>query len=316
MNPPTTQCSALARRAPYLLPLIMLLLAAACGPQPADGQPAAATAGAPIKVVTTMSVLADMVTRVGGARVAAENIIPLGAGPEDYQPTPADAQKIAGAAVVFYNGHGLEDWLADLLKSAARPGQPQIAVSEGLPAIGASDEFKDGNPHFWMSAALGAKYVERIRDGLIAADPAGRSAYTSNAAAYIQQLLDLNAELKRQAATLPDTSRKMVTNHDAFPYFAREYGFTIVGDVLGNPASEPSAGDLAELVRRIQAEQVKAVFSEAQFSPKLAQTIAAEAGVKVIANLYTDTLGEPGSGVSSYVELLRYDMQEIVEALR
>lgn len=304
-----------AGRAARLLPLLALLLATACGAQPAAEQPATAST-APLKVVTTMSVLADMVTHVGGARVQAENIIPLGAGPEDYQPTPADAQKIAGAAVLFYNGHGLEDWLDGLLKSAARPGQPQIAVSEGLPAIGASDEFKDGNPHFWMSAALGATYVERIRDGLIAADPAGQAAYTSNAAAYIQQLLDLNAELKRQAATLPPASRKIVTNHDAFPYFAREYGFTVVGDVLGNPASEPSAGDLAELVRRIRAEQVKAIFSEAQFSPKLANTIAGEAGVKVIANLYTDTLGEPGSGVTSYVELLRYDMQEIVEALR
>jgi ABC-type Zn uptake system ZnuABC Zn-binding protein ZnuA len=107
-----------------------------------------------------------------------------------------------------------------------------------------------------------------------------------------------------------------VTNHDALPYFAREYGFTIVGDVLGNPASEPAAGDLAALVVKIKAQRVKAVFTEAQFNPKLAQTIADEAGVKVVANVYTDTLGDAGSGVSSYVDLLRYDMQDIVEALR
>jgi ABC-type Zn uptake system ZnuABC Zn-binding protein ZnuA len=264
-----------------------------------------------------MSILADMVRQVGGARVAAENIIPLGAGPEDYQPTPADAQKIAAAAIVFSNGRGLEEWLSSLLTSAAKPGQPQIALSDGLPAldIGSAD-FQSGNPHFWMSAALGARYVERIRDGLIGVDPAGKDTYTGNAASYIKQLLDLNAELKRQAESIPAAQRKIVTNHDAFPYFAREYGFTIVGDVLGNPASEPSAGDLAALVGKIKAERVKAVFTEAQFNPKLAKTIADEAGVKVMANLYTDTLGEAGSGINTYVDLLRYDMQEIVEALR
>jgi len=108
----------------------------------------------------------------------------------------------------------------------------------------------------------------------------------------------------------------MVTNHDAFPYFAQEYGFTIVGDVLGNPASEPSSGDLAALVQRIKAEHVKAVFSETQFSPKLTQTIADEAGVKIVSNLYTDTLGDAGSGVYSYIDMLRYDMHTIVEALK
>lgn len=301
--------------------LLLALLApvlAACGGAPAPAAaPQPAGAGTPLQVVTTMSVLADMIKQVGGARVQAENIIPVGAGPEDYQPTPDDARKIAAADIVFYNGHGLEAWLSDLFKSAAKAGQPQIAVSEGLPALDVGDaEFAQGNPHFWLSAALGAKYVERIRDGLISADPAGKPAYTANAAAYSGELLRLNAELKQQAASLPPEARKIVTNHDAFPYFAQEYGFTIVGDILGNAESEPSAGDLATLVQQIKAEQVKAVFSESQFSPKLTETIASEAGVKVVANLYTDSLGEAGSGVTSYTELLRYNMRAVVEALR
>src|SRR5581483_10339046 len=210
------------RRARVALAVFALLpLVAACGTAPAGApQTAAPGADAPIRVVTTMSILADMVRQVGGARVAAENIIPLGAGPEDYQPTPADAQKIAAAAIVFSNGRGLEEWLSSLLTSAAKPGQPQIALSDGLPAldIGSAD-FQSGNPHFWMSAALGARYVERIRDGLIGVDPAGKDTYTGNAASYIKQLLDLNAELKRQAESIPAAQRKIVTNHDAFPYF-------------------------------------------------------------------------------------------------
>jgi ABC-type Zn uptake system ZnuABC Zn-binding protein ZnuA len=301
-------------------PLLALLLPliAACGAQPAAAPvPTAAPVAKAIKVVTTMSILTDMVRNVGGDRVEAENIIPIGAGPEDYQPTPQDAQKIAAADIVFYNGHGLEEWLGDLFKSAAKPGQPQIAVSEGLPALDIGDAgFKEGNPHFWLSAAFGAKYVEKIRDGLIQVDPAGKDSYALKAESYVKQLLDLDAELKKQAETLPAAARKLVTNHDAFPYFAQAYGFTIVGNILGNPESELSAGDLAALVQAIKQEHVKAVFSESQFNPKMSQTLADEAGVQVVADLYTDTLGDSGSGVTSYVEMLRYDMKTIVDALK
>lgn len=303
------------RRRAWLWWLAVLPLLAACA-GPGAATPTIPAAG-PIKAVTTMSILADMIKQVGGERVSAENIIPIGAGPEDYQPTPDDARKIAEANIVFYNGHGLEEWLDALFTSAARPGQTQIEVSDGLAALDVgSDEFQQGNPHFWLSAALGAQYVERIRDGLIGIDPAGKDAYTRNADAYIKQLLTLNAELKQQAAGLPPEARKIVTNHDAFPYFAQEYGFTIVGDILGNPESEPSAGDLAQLVQAIKAAGVRAIFSESQFSPKLTETIAQEAGVTVVANLYTDSLGEPGSGVASYTDMLRYNMRVVVEALK
>lgn len=302
------------RRVLALLAFLLLAGCASAGPAPTA---APANPGAPIKVVTTMSVLADMIGNVGGERVRAQNIIPVGAGPEDYQPTPAAARAIAEADIVFYNGLGLEEWLGDLFASAGHPSQPQIAVSEGLePLDRGSTAFTGGNPHFWMSAALGAKYVERIRDGLIGIDPAGAASYSANADAYIAQLLALNAELKQQAAMVPPAARKIVTNHDAFPYFAREYGFTIVGDILGNAEAEPSAGAMAELVQKIKAEHVKAVFGESQFSPRLAEALAREAGVQVVSNLYTDTLGAPGSAGATYIEMLRYDMRAVVEALR
>jgi ABC-type Zn uptake system ZnuABC Zn-binding protein ZnuA len=283
----------------------------------AASRPTAAATGKIVKAVTTMSILADMVKNVGGDRVEAENIIPLGAGPEDYQPTPQDAQKIAGADIVFYNGHGLEDWLDDLLKSASKPGQPIIAVSDGLQAVDVgSADFKEGNPHFWMSAIYGAKYIEKLRDGLIQIDPTGKDTYNKNADAYMKQLMDLNAELKQQAETIPQAERKMVTNHDAFPYFAQEYGFTIVGNILGNPEAELSAGDLAKLTTAIREQKVKAIFSESQFNPKVAKSLADEAGVQVVADLYTDTLGEASSGVTSYMDMLRFDMKTIVDALK
>ncbi len=279
--------------------------------------PEAGVPGQKVRVVVTMSILTDMVANVGKDRVVVENIIPVGAGPEDYQPTPRDAQAIAAADLVFYNGHGLESWLVDLFRSAAKPGQPQIAVSEGLPAIDVgSEEFKEGNPHFWLSAAYGARYVEKIRDGLIQVDPQGAATYRANADSYIKQLLAVNEELKQQAQSLPANQRKMVTNHDAFPYFAQEYGFTIAGTILGNPESNLSPGDLAQLTRIIKQEGVKVIFTESQFNPKITDALADEAGISVVANLYTDTLGESGSGVTTYIDMLRYNMRTVVAALK
>ncbi len=111
-------------------------------------------------------------------------------------------------------------------------------------------------------------------------------------------------------------NRKIVTNHDAFPFFAQAYGFTIAGNILGNSESEPSAGELATLIGAIKAQQVKAIFSESEFNPKMTNTIAEEAGVTIVSNLYTDTLGDVGSGVTTYVDMLRYNMQEVVEVLK
>jgi zinc/manganese transport system substrate-binding protein/manganese/iron transport system substrate-binding protein len=321
------------RAAALLLALLLLPLAAACGSAPA-GQSGGPTAGATpasspaagsavtaragkVRVITTMSVLADMVRQVGGERVEAENIIPIGAGPEDYQPTPSDAQKIAQADVLFFNGFGLESWLDDLFKSAAKPGMPMVAVARGLtPVDVGGKDFKEGNPHFWLSAVNGIQYVQAIRDALIQVDPQGQDTYVRNAERYTQELSALHAELHRMAETLPPERRKLVTNHDAFPYFAQAYGFTVVGNVLSNPESEPSAGDIAALVQSIKRENVKAIFTEAQFSPRLTDTIAQEAGVKVVANVYTDTLGDSSSGVTSYADMLRYDMKVIVDSLK
>ncbi|HEX5689694.1 MAG TPA: metal ABC transporter substrate-binding protein [Roseiflexaceae bacterium] len=300
--------------------ILVLPMLVACGSLSDASRPSAQVAqpgGQPkLRAITTMSLLSDMVGQVGGERVDVQNIIPIGAGPEDYQPTPQDAQAIGEADIVFYNGHGLEQWLDKLFGSAGRPDQPRIAVSDGLEAVDAGAEFAEGNPHFWLSAAFGAKYVEKIRDGLIQLDPNGAAIYRQRADSYITQLGQLNNELKQQAASIPAERRLIVTNHDAFPYFAREYGFTIVGNLLGSAETDLSAGDMAQLIQQIEQQHVSAIFAESQFSPRLTQALADEAGVEVIATLYTDTLGEPGSGVETYADMLRYNMRTIVEALK
>jgi ABC-type Zn uptake system ZnuABC Zn-binding protein ZnuA len=299
----------------------LILLLAGCG---ASGNAAASTGatatpvtvgGAKLRAVTTMSILADMIKQVGGAHVTVKNIIPLGAVAESYQPTPQDVRDIAQADVIFFNGHGLEAWLEALFQSAKNDRAPKVELSKDLPAVDVgSQDFKLGNPHFWLNPQYAVKYVEVIRDTFAQLDTANASTYRANAAAYIAKLNALDKDLEAQAAQLPVAERKMVTNHDAFPYFAKRYGFTIVGNILGNPEAALSAGDLAQLTRKVKSEHVKAIFSESQFNPKVSETLAKDAGVAIVANLYTDSLGS-GSEAATYLDMMRYDMRTIVQAL-
>lgn len=287
--------------------VVLLLFLAGCGAQPA------ADAGQRLRVVTTMSILQDMIQQVGGNRVEVRNIIPLGAGPESYQPKPQDAQAIASAKVVFYNGTGLEDWLKRLFESAGSPDQRRVALSEGLPALDKSDQFSAGNPHFWLDPQYGITYVERIRDTLSAVDSDGAAVYRSNTERYTAELRSLDAKLQDQVTTIPAAQRKLVTNHDAFPYFAKRYGFQIIGNLLPSADAQLSAAQVKQLVDRIKAEHVRAIFAESQFRPEVTRQLAQDAGIKTVATLYTDTLGPD---VPSYASMLQYDMDQIVSALQ
>ncbi|MCA0354531.1 MAG: metal ABC transporter substrate-binding protein [Chloroflexi bacterium] len=280
-----------------------------------------------IRVVTTMSILADVIKQVGGERVIVDNIIPLGAGPEDYQATPGDSQKIADANIVFFNGHALEEWLEPLFENAGGSEQPRVELSAGFAVIEehadeehADEEHADehaheeGNPHFWLDPTYVMSYTLTIRDQLSAVDPSGKDVYVANAEAYLGQLQALDQELQGLAAQIPAERRKLVTNHDAFPYFAHHYGFEVAGVLLDNPEAELSAGDLAALVESVKASGVPAIFSESQFNQKTAQLLADEAGIETIAVLYTDTLGSDTA--TSYIDMMRYNMNTIVAALK
>jgi ABC-type Zn uptake system ZnuABC Zn-binding protein ZnuA len=294
----------------------LLLVLTACGGEtatPAASPPGGSPgASGQVRVVTTMSILADVIRQVGGERVSVENIIPLGAGPEEYQATPGDSQKIAAAQIVFFNGHDLEEWLEPLFANAGAD-QPRIELSAGMAAIDDA-ESSAGNPHFWLDPTYVMTYTLSIRDELTKIDPAGAVSYAANAERYLGQLKQLDTDLAARAASLDPARRKLVTNHDAFPYFARRYGFTVVGVLLENPEAELSAGELSNLIAAVKAEQVKAIFAESQFNQKTAQLLADEAGLKQVVSLYTDSLGQGEAG--SYVGMMRYNMDAIVTALQ
>ena len=285
----------------------------ACQASGASPSSVATSAATPLKVVTTTTVFADIVQNVGGTRVAAVSIIPPGVGPEDYEPKPDDARKLADAQLIVSNGVGLDDFLNDLLSSGSGGNTPHLVLGDGIPVMTVDGE---PNPHFWLDPTLVKQYyVLKIAAKLTELDPAGKAAFDANAASYGTTLDVLDTDLKALVTEIPEANRKLVTFHDAFPYFAQRYGFELVGVILENPGQEPTAAELAALVEKVQAAHVKAVFSEAQFSPELALTLAEEAGITtVVTTLYNDALGP--APADSYLGMMRWNMDQIVPALK
>jgi ABC-type Zn uptake system ZnuABC Zn-binding protein ZnuA len=290
--------------------LAFLSLLAACESRPAQTQSAAPQK---LTVVTTLTVLADLIEQVGGDKVRVKPLVPPGGEVHTYQPTPDDIKSVAQAKIVFYNGAHLEDWLDETIRSAGKPNLPIVVLSEGLPLIKESDN--EPNPHLWLDVTNAKAYVEKIRDGLGKVDSANAGYYADRAKSYLAQLDELDRWIQAEVETIPKARRKLVTFHDAFPYFAKRYGFSLHGVLVASPGKEPSARDLAALARRIKREQVPAVFAEAQFNPKAMEILAGETGVRVITNLYDDTLST-GPEANTYIAMMKYDVTQIVNALR
>ncbi len=287
---------------------------AACDGAPGSPGPSGGDQGR-IQVVTTSSVFADLARNVGGQRVAVTSLVPKGLDIHTYQVTPADLRAVASADLFVMNGLGLDDWLEKTIRSAGN-GAPILKLAVDLPGVILlpGDTPETQNPHLWMDVSNGIAYANRITDALKLADPAHAAAIDASTTTYAKQLSDLDAWVRDQIATIPAANRRFVLFHDALPYFARAYGLTIVGVAVEAPGQEPSAGEIAALIDRIKATGVKAIFSEAQFPTALVDQIARETGARVVANLYDDTLGD--DPVNSYEALIRWDVDQLVAALR
>lgn len=311
------------RSSAAFIAVLSLVLVAGCGAGGSSGDEEAGSAER-VQVAVTISILQDLVEQVGGDRVEAFSIVPVGGSPETFQPSPRDAGRISESRVVFENGLGLDDWVEDLLESAGNEEQTVVELSEGLETL-EDDEHEEeqeaeeehghaeGNPHLWLDVANAERYVERIRDTLVEVAPDGTEEYEANAEEYLAKLEELDGYIKEKAEDIPEERRKLVTFHDAFPYFAEAYGFELVGVVLENPEAEPGSREVAEVVRTIEEEEVPVVFTEPQFNSGLADTIAQEAGVEV-RELYTDTLIEDGAA-NTYEAMMRTNIDRISEAL-
>jgi ABC-type Zn uptake system ZnuABC Zn-binding protein ZnuA len=285
--------------------------------------PAPAVQGArTIKVLAVESFLADIAAHVAGQRLQVDTLMPLGMDPHAYQPTPQDVARIAASQVLIINGANFEAWLAKTLENAGMQGAV-ITASTGLtsrkPGSGeALDPGQVGDPHFWLDPNNVIQYVENIRAGLVAADPAGKAEYNQNAQNYIAQLKDLDAWIRTQVAAIPPGKRLLVTNHESFGYFADRYGFTIAGTVIPSTSSEasPSARQMAALIDHIKQSGVRAIFLETGANPQLAGQIAQETGAKIVTDLYTHSITAPGGEAPGYIEMMKHNVTLIVNALK
>ncbi len=273
-----------------------------------------------LQVLATTTFLADITRNVAGDRAQVESLLPVGADPHAYQAAPSDVAKIAKSTVLIQNGIEYEHFLEPLLENAG--GQRSIiTATDGLtPNQMDSEETpgqKVGDPHMWLDPVLVVTYVENIRDGLIQADPAGAETYKANADAYIAQLKDLDSWIRAQVETVPAERRLLVTNHEALGYFAQEYGFTVVGSILPSLSSEASASaqEIAASVDAIKASGAPAIFLGDVENANLANQIASETGVQVVNDLHLESLTD-GAPAATYIEMMKYNVTRIVEALK
>lgn len=284
-------------------------------------------AAEPVKALATFSILGDLVRQVGGDRVTVETLVGPDGDAHVFSPAPADAKKAADAAVIFENGLGLEGWIDRLAKSSGAKGTVVIA-SKGVTAQKMEDE-EDGHghghdhghghevtdPHAWQSVPNAKLYVANIRDALIAADPEGKTAYETNAAAYLATLDALDAEIRSSLAKIPAERRKIITSHDAFGYYAKAYGVEIISPQGVSTEAEASAKDVAQIIRQIKTEKIPAVFVENITDKRLVERIAKETGAAVGGTLYSDALSGPNGPAGTYVDMMRSNLRELTAAL-
>ena len=261
-----------------------------------------------LRVVTTFSTLNSFVEGVGGDRVQVQNLVPVGASPETYQPTPSDIATLSRAQLVVENGSGIEAWLQHTIQSAGNSNMKIVVLSDGMPKI-------DRNPHLWMDPVLAQQYVAKILDALVRMDPAHRAQYDANAKAYSRKLTALQSWITGRIATIPPQQRAMIIFHNAFDYYDRRFGLQTVGVIELSPGQDPNPAYIGQLVDLAREHHVRAVFSEPEYSPKLAQTLARSANIRVVSNLYDDSIGNDPR-VHDYISMLRYDTGVIVNALK
>jgi ABC-type Zn uptake system ZnuABC Zn-binding protein ZnuA len=280
-----------------------------------------------LQVVTSFSILEDLVKNVGRNNISITNFVPRDGDTHSYQPSATDVKTLAKAQIVFLNGAGLETWFAKLAKNAG--GKAQIIelasnlTTRKLEEAGHEAGHKVGHeeendPHVWWNPSNAIQMVNRIRNALSAADKNNQVIYWTNAAKYTRELANLDVWAKLEVKKIPVLNRKIVTNHDSLGYLADHYGFKVVGTIIPSGSTEraPSAKETAELIRIIRREKVKAIFTENIINPKLAQTIARETNAKIAPALYTDSLGALGSSGETFLKAFRHNIQTLVAALR
>ena len=296
--------------------LVLIAFFVACGTQ-GQGSSEETTGGTKLKVVASTTQIGDFVSQVGGGTVDLHQILQPNSDPHDYEPRPEDVQATSGANLVFVNGDNLDSWMDNIVSQAG--GNPTVVdlsegVPERLPGESSGAEASKYDPHWWHDPRNAEAAVTEIHDALDKADPDHEDQYDKNADAYVGKIEQLDKGIQACMDQVPEDQRKLVTDHDAFNYFANRYGIKVVGTVIPSQSTEaqPSASETADLISLIKSENVKAIFPESSINPNLAQTIARETGASSDYTLYGDSLGPQGSDADTYLKMEAANADQMV----
>jgi zinc/manganese transport system substrate-binding protein len=294
------------RRTIVLLAALAGLLAG--GPGRADDR---------INVVVTFSILGDFVKNVGGDRLAVTTLVGPNGDAHVYEPTPADAKRLADAHIVFTNGLGFEGFMARLIKASGTKAVVVVATKGVKPR-----QMEHGDvdhtaidPHAWQSVANAKIYVANIRDALATADPAGRATYEANATAYLARLDALEAEVTDLVAKIPADRRRIISTHDAFGYFSQAYRLEFIAPQGVSTEAEVSARDVARIITQVRKQKIPAVFLENVSDSRLVSRIAQETGAKIGGTLYSDALTDENGEAPTYIDMVRHNIRALSAAL-
>jgi zinc/manganese transport system substrate-binding protein len=277
-----------------------------------------AAAAPPVQAVASFSILADWVREVGGDRVQVTSLVGPNGDVHVYEPTPRDARAVAAADIVFVNGLGFEGWIDRLVKSSGSAAKV-VTASTGVAVLSNRRFDRRGSvpdPHAWHSVANASVYVGNVADGLCGVDAAGCPVYRANAARYRASLDTLDRWIRSEIGSLPAARRRVITSHDAFAYFGREYGVVFIAPQGVSTESEPSAGEVARLIRDVRRQSAGALFVENISDPRLIAQIARETGLRPGGKLYSDALSDSAGEAASYLAMMRHNVTALLAAMR
>lgn len=294
-----------------------------------------------LKVVTSFSVLQDLVQEVGGEHIRLTNLVEANGDAHVYQPSPLDAQAVAEADLLVVNGLGFEGWMARLEQSSGFKGVKVVATDGvNLIYLGEEEHHEDEHdehhdeeerheedhhedehdhgefdPHAWHSVTNVLVYVENIRAALVRLAPEHKTSFNQNAQAYKNRLMQLQVDLKTKMSQVPANKRNVITSHDAFGYLAREYGFHFTAPQGMSTEAEASAADVVKIIKQIRQQDIQAVFVEKVSNSRLIEQISRETGAKIGGELYADALSNPNQGAGTYIDMMQHNINTLVDAL-
>lgn len=265
-------------------------------------------------VVSTASIFADMAEVIGGNLVEVQSIVPIGGDPHIYEPTPANAQLVNKADLVIMNGLTFEGWLNELVENSGTKATVRL-ITEGITPISSEKYKNSSDPHAWMDAQNGLIYIENIKNALIELDPAHAEEFTFNYELYKQQIEELDQKIIEQINSIQKAQRILITSHDAFRYYGQRYGIQVEAVLGTSTDAEVQTSDMVRLNKVIKSSKVPAVFIETTVNPKLLQQLAADNDIEIGGLLYSDSIGDKDSPAPTYLDMLWYNTQTIVDAL-